>query len=64
VAVGGFDGFRQKQDAHESLPMFGPLKGKDLHLAYLNLYCWYSSSCYNALAEVEEEACASLYTWA
>jgi hypothetical protein len=46
-ALGGFDGFRQKQDAHEDLPRFGPPEGKDLHPACLILYCWYMWSCYN-----------------
>jgi hypothetical protein len=51
VGAGGFDGFRQKQDAHESLPRLGPPEGKDLHPACLILYCWYSWSCYNGGAD-------------
>jgi hypothetical protein len=47
VGAGGFDSFRQKQDAHESLPRFGPPEGKDLQPACLILYCWHSWSCYN-----------------
>jgi hypothetical protein len=39
-----FDGFRQKQDAHESLPRFGPPEGKDIHPACLILYCRHSWS--------------------
>jgi hypothetical protein len=27
-ALGGFDSFRQKQDAHEDLPRFGPWRVK------------------------------------
>jgi hypothetical protein len=46
-ALGGFDGFRQKQGVHTNLPRFGPPEGKDLHPAYLILYCLYSWSCYN-----------------
>jgi hypothetical protein len=46
-ALGGFDGFRQKQGAHRSLPRLGPPEGKDLHPACLILYCFYSWSCYN-----------------
>jgi hypothetical protein len=42
MGAGGFDGFRQKHDAHESLPTFGPPEDKDLHpdlvlLVYLEL---------------------------
>jgi hypothetical protein len=37
----------RKQDAHENLPRFGPLEGKDLHPACLILYCLYIWSCYN-----------------
>jgi hypothetical protein len=51
VGAGGFDGFRQKQDAHESLPRFGPPKGKNLHPACLILYCWHSWSYYNGGAD-------------
>jgi hypothetical protein len=28
VGTGGFDGFRQKQDAHEKLPRFAPRRVK------------------------------------
>jgi hypothetical protein len=28
MGAGGFDGFRQKHDAHESLPRFGPRRVK------------------------------------
>jgi hypothetical protein len=51
VGAGGFNSFRQKQDAHESLPRLGPPEGKDLHPACLILYCWYSLSCYNGGAD-------------
>jgi hypothetical protein len=37
--VGGFDGFRQKYEAHESLPRFDPSEGKDLRSTCLILYC-------------------------
>jgi hypothetical protein len=47
-ALGGFDGFRQKQGVHTYLPRFGPPKGKDLHPACLILYYWYMWSCYNS----------------
>jgi hypothetical protein len=47
VGVGGFDGFRQKQDAHENLPRFCLPESKDLHPACLILYCLYNWSCYN-----------------
>jgi hypothetical protein len=40
-ALGGFDGFRQKQGVHMNLPRFGPPEGKDLHPACLILYCLY-----------------------
>jgi hypothetical protein len=67
VGAGGFNGFRQKQDVHESLPRFGPPKGKDLHPACLILYCLYSWSCYNGGADEtwrrwKKMACASLCT--
>jgi hypothetical protein len=58
-ALGGFDGFRQKQGVHTILPKFGPPEGKDLHPACLILYCWYMWSCYNG-AEVEGDSVASL----
>jgi hypothetical protein len=45
--AGGFDDFRQKYDAHESLPRFDPPEGKDLHPNCLILYCLYIWSCYN-----------------
>jgi hypothetical protein len=32
---------------HTNLPRFGPPEGKDLHPAYLILYCLYNWSCYN-----------------
>jgi hypothetical protein len=32
---------------HMNLPRFGPLEGKDIHPAFLILYCLYSWSCYN-----------------
>jgi hypothetical protein len=51
VGACGFDGFRQKQDTHESLPRFGPSEGKDLYLACVILYCWHSWSCYNGGAD-------------
>jgi hypothetical protein len=51
VGAGGFDGFKQKQDARESLPRFGPPEGKDLHLACLIFCCLYSWSCYNGGAD-------------
>jgi hypothetical protein len=51
MGTGGFDGFRQKQETHESLRRFGPLKGKDLHPACMILYCWYSWSYYNGGAD-------------
>jgi hypothetical protein len=68
VGAGGFDGFRQKQDAHENLPRFGPREGKDLHHACLILYCLYSWSYYNGGADEiwwrkKKIACASLCTW-
>jgi hypothetical protein len=63
-ALGGFDGFRQKQGVHTNLPRFGPPEGKDLHPACLVLYCWYMRSCTMArrcnLAEVEGDGVASL----
>jgi hypothetical protein len=63
-AFGGFDGFRQKQDAHENLPRFGPPEGKDIHPACLILYCWYMWSCTMVrrwdLAMVERDGVASL----
>jgi hypothetical protein len=51
VGADEFDGFRQKQDASESLPRFGPPEGKDLHHVCLILYCLYSWSCYNGGAD-------------
>jgi hypothetical protein len=48
---GKFDGFRQKQEAHESLSRFNPSKGKDIYPACLILYCWYSWSYYNGVAD-------------
>jgi hypothetical protein len=47
VGASGFDGFRQKHDAHENLPRFGLPEGKDLHPACLILYCLYSWRCHN-----------------
>jgi hypothetical protein len=46
-ALGGFDGFRQKQGVHTNLPRFSPPEGKDLHPVCLILYCLYGWSCYN-----------------
>jgi hypothetical protein len=46
-ALGGFDGFRQKQGVHTNLPRFAPPEGKDLHPASLISYCGYMWSCYN-----------------
>jgi hypothetical protein len=46
VSAGEFDGFRQKQDAHENLPRFAPRRLKT-YISCLSLYCWYIWSCYN-----------------
>jgi hypothetical protein len=51
VDAGEFDGFRQKQDEHESLPRFGLPEDNDLHPACLILYCWYSLGYYNGGAD-------------
>jgi hypothetical protein len=47
VGVSGFDGFRQKHDAHENLPRYCLPESKNLHPACLILYYLYSWSCYN-----------------
>jgi hypothetical protein len=63
-ALGGFDGFRQKQDAHENLPRFGPPEGKDLHPACLIFYVGICGAVTMVrrcnLAKVEEDGVASL----
>jgi hypothetical protein len=50
---------------HTNLPRFGPPKGKDIHPAYLILYCLYIWCCYNGVQMRssygrKEMACASL----
>jgi hypothetical protein len=63
-ALDGFDG-KTETEVHTNLPRFGPLEGKDLHPAYLILYCLYNWSCYNdaqmgSVYGRKEMACASL----
>jgi hypothetical protein len=54
-ALGGFDGFRQKQGMHTNLPRFAPPEGKDLHPACMILYCLYSWSYYNGAQMQSDE---------